>query len=154
MGELISAEKVKELWPVWQALADSIQITGQTSDNLLELAITLAEQEWGDYMTLTVDEMTDSLTRHLMHLVRYQLYLLKHGDKALSAKDKPRIVADYETTIGLLKDGALGSGLIDMAAKPRRMHRWFTDSGEEDLVSSLDDDDGSPYPVGDYDPYD
>lgn len=139
MGELITSEQVTALWPTWQALADSIQISGQTSDDLLELAIELAEDEWGDYMTIAVDDMTDSLTRHLMHLVRYQLYLLKHGDRVISAKDKPRIVADYEATIGLLRDGALGSGIINMTARTRRMDGWFTDQGDTDGTSATEE---------------
>jgi hypothetical protein len=143
---LITSQYIKDNFPQWQHYAD-FDTNADSPEDALTNQIGLAEDELAEYVTVSEKSMTDSLRRHLFHIVRYNLFLLQHADTEFERK--PQIIKDYERSIQMLtqlRDGQIPpdppslddiAGLTKIKAKRKRFNRWFRDIGG-DTVSSTD----------------
>lgn len=127
---LIDLTTVKLKWPTWETLMDSITVTGQTSDQLLQTAIDLAIDELTEFLDVEDDDMTDTLTMHLMRIVQKKAFDMRHGDVVFKEGEKPSIVVNYEDTMSRLKEGLIGPGSITMESRDRVMDVGVIDTDE------------------------
>lgn len=142
---LITKAYVKENFPQWEHYAEYDTEAADT-DAALDKQIAQAEIELSDYVSVDEDTITDTLKRHLLRIVRKNLFDLKHADTEFDRP--PGIVADYNNTIDMLeqlRDGERpaepatpeeAGGKVNIKAKKRRMNRWFTDTGGYQVDSS------------------
>ncbi|XWN36082.1 MAG: hypothetical protein ROO71_08960 [Balneola sp.] len=143
---LIENAFVKQNFPQWEHYAEEDTVAVDT-DAALTNQVSLAEDELAEYVTVTEETITDPIKRHLLHITKYNLFMLKHGDTEFERD--PQIVVDYKHTIKMLTDLRDGKrpaspsapeeavGSINMSSKTRRFGGgdWFTDTGS-DRVSS------------------
>lgn len=128
---LITLAIVKSKWPTWETLLNSITVTGQTSDQLLQTAIDLAIDELTEFLDVEDDDMTDTLTMHLMRIVQKKAFDMRHGDVVFKEGERPAIVVNYDDTMSRLKEGLIGPGSITMESRDRVMDQGVLDT--EDL---------------------
>lgn len=88
-----------------------------------------------EYITVTSETISEQIRRHLLNLLKYRFFGLRHGDSEF--QHKPKIVRDYEASIEMLegyRDGKflkpapeIGDrrGDIKMESKKRQFNRWF-----------------------------
>lgn len=127
---LITLATVKSKWPTWKTLMDSITVTDQTSDQLLQTAIDLAIDEFTDFLDVEDADMTDTLTMHLMRLVLKKAFDMRHGDVVFKENERPSIVVNYDDTMSRLKEGLIGPGSITMESRDRVMDEGVLDTEE------------------------
>jgi hypothetical protein len=129
---LIDITEVQEKFEVWE---DYCTINGldKTAEEVLQDKIDDGETELLEYLTVDEDTITAIHQRHLMNIIRYNCFRVKHGDTEF--ENKPQIVVDYERTIEALKQmkvsDELGAAqdLPQLKAKTRIFDEggWFTD---------------------------
>ena len=144
---LITNEFVKQNFPQWEHYAEEDTVAANTEAALTN-QIALAEDELAEYVTVTEITITDSIKRHLLHISKYNLFMLKHGDTEFERD--PQIVVDYKHSIKMLSDLRDGkrpaspstpeqaAGTITLTAKKKRFGggSWFTDNGSERVSSN------------------
>lgn len=129
MPELITTATAKEKFPLWEKYC--VDPSGTlTNDEMLELAIDMAESEMQTFITVTSETLTNSLEMHLMNMVKYECFSYKHGDTQFEFN--PAIVRQYEKTMNLLKGGLIGTGNITLQTKKRTFDSWFNDKNEDE----------------------
>lgn len=130
---LITLEDAKDKFEVWEDYC-TIEGSAKTPDQILQEKIDDAEIELTEYLDVDETTVTDREIRHLVNIIRYNCFRVKHGDTDFD--NKPQIVVDYENTIERLKEwqggDALGQSqdLPTMDAKTRRFAEggWFKDN--------------------------
>lgn len=144
---LITAQKVKDNFPQWEHYAE-FDTEAADAAAALTKQIENAETELADYTTVTEDTIDAKLERHLLNIVKKNLFDLQHIDTEFERD--PGIVADYKQTIRMLeqlRDGERpgtpespddAAGAIHITAKKRRFGpgNWFRDSGNSEVESS------------------
>jgi len=131
---LITAAAAKAKFELWE---DYCTIPGsvQTPEQVFANKISDAEAEMLQYLPdLTLATITENQERHLINIIRYRCFQIKHGDTQFETD--PAIVYDYKQTIDWLKNLQSGDG-FSLAAKDRVYTdgNWFTDA-VTDLTSS------------------
>jgi hypothetical protein len=124
--ELLTPEYVKCNLPNWELYCGIS--TEFSADELLQKAIDLAESEFLNFITVTSDDMTDPLRRHLFNIAAYNCFMYKHGDTEF--KEKPQIIMRYLNTKKLLEGGLISTGNISITAKDRLFDEGFTKNDE------------------------
>lgn len=102
---LITKEYVKEGFPLWESYFINPS-TGKADESVLQSEIDRAETILVEYLQADEDNITEQLKNHLLNIVKYLGFVLKHGDTEF--KEKTQIVKDYEMTMQLLKDYKAG----------------------------------------------
>ena len=127
---LINNAAVKTKFPLWESfLLDIADTSGQSTDELLTLSREEAEHEMQNFLDLeNEDDMTDRLTDHLMTIIRYRVFLQKHGDTEF--EKAPGIVREYKKIRKLLDSGRIGSDRISITTRDRIMDVSFLDSAD------------------------
>jgi hypothetical protein len=138
---LITAQFVKDNFEAWQKFA-AVEGSAHTPDEILQIKIDRAEEEFGEYLTVTNMTITAAQKRHLLNLCKKHLFDIKHGDTKFELP--PQIVLDYNASIEWLRKyrvraaGIDGEKSISITAKTRRFDSWFNDTGEATMINSND----------------
>lgn len=144
---LITAATIKSKFPNWEHYAE-FDTEADDTDAALEKQIAEAETELADYVTVTEETIDAKIERHLLMIVKKNLFDLQHNDTEFERD--PGIVADYKRTIKMLeqlRDGHRpgtpetpddAAGKIRIRAKKRRFTpgTWFRDVGNSEVDSS------------------
>jgi len=136
---LITADYVKENFEIWETLATR-KPTELTSDEILANKIDLAEAEFSQYSSATVDDITSELHRHLFNLVKKHLFDIAHGDTVF--EHRPQILLDYDNSIEALKlygrrvAEVESSASIIVTSKPRRFNTWLNETDDAESVTT------------------
>lgn len=127
---VMDIDNVKTRFPFWAQYLTSAadELDGVSADDLLVLIVGEAETKYQDYAELD-DPPTDSQVYHLMAIIRYRAFLMRHGDTKFDVK--PPIIRDYEATLKLLESGMIGGNSIRMTAKDRIMDVGFKTAWDE-----------------------
>ncbi len=100
-------------------------------DALLTQEAEFAEAEFMALLPEVEDtaDMTAALTCHLVNIIRYRVFNIKHGDTKFERD--PLIVQEYKRTIEKLEKGRVGTGRINMTTpRDRIMDTGFVESDD------------------------
>lgn len=141
---IIDKDFVKEVFPEWEKFCT---FTGGvlTADQRLDNSITLAEDQFSQYLSDVTEETLTGVQRlHLLNLVRKFCFDQRHGDTKFETK--PQIIVDYEMSIKWLDAASQAQGainrenIVSVTAKERKFNQWFTDETEgTQLINSNDE---------------
>ena len=129
---LLTLNQIKSYIPNYalylQAASDALVVS---VDSLLTQEAEFAEAE---FMALMPDvtapaDLTLSLTGHLVNMIRYRAFMIKHGDTKFERD--PLVVVNYKATIKKLEEGKIGIGRINMTTpRDRIMDTGFVESND------------------------
>ena len=140
MATLITVSAVQARFPLWENYLSGLaaELDGTDAEDLLLIAIEDAEWEFGRYVDVdSITDMTDAMTADLMHLIRYEVFMQKHGDTEF---DKPpAIVERYINTRNSMLAGLVGTGNIVIEARERVFDEGFhADDEDNDSLTNED----------------
>ena len=131
---LIEAQYIKDNFEPWEKFC-TVSGSSFTPDEILTKKITLAEDEFLQYVSVTEATMTTILRRHLFNTVRKNVFDIRHGDTKF--ENRPQVLLDYDATIEWLERYRAGdAGIQDensirITAKTRRYGSWFNEESSE-----------------------
>jgi len=137
---LIATATVKARFPMWANYLTEIaeEIDGTSAEDLLANCITEAEAEFQSFVNVTdEDDMDDGLDNHLLNIIKYRVFLMKHGDTEFD-KD-PAIAIDYERTRKAIESGLVGTNNIRMTSKERIFDSGFRTTYDDDESVTVPD---------------
>jgi hypothetical protein len=129
---LITKKYVIEHFPKWEDFF--LDDSDEPNDEVLASEIKIAEAKLLEYVFVTADTITEALRVHLLNIVAYRGFILKHGDTEF--ENEPQIIKDYNATIAMLEKYKAGestvipndiddSDNVAITAKERKFDRWF-----------------------------
>jgi len=131
---LIDIQYVKDNFEEWEEYC-TVPNSAIDPEKTLSRKIALAEAELLEYVTVDQQTISDSLKKHLLNLIRYQCFLIKHGDTQFEYP--PAIVKDYNKSISILEKYRKGEikfppdppnadkDDVRFSAKDRQFDEWF-----------------------------
>ncbi|MBN2200455.1 hypothetical protein JW777_00705 [bacterium] len=136
---LIVIDDVKKYVPLYaDYLTTAAEAAGLTAEELLQQEAEFAEADFMACMpaVTAAADMTTEYTRHLVNLIRYRVFMVKHADTEFERD--PLIVQEYKNTREKLDKGRMGAGRFNVTAKDRIFDTGFVESAnEEQLPSSV-----------------
>lgn len=138
---LIELNTIKTHFPNWR---EFLQPDGPlTPDDILDVIISEAEAELGEYVTVTSATITVALENHLMTIIRFRAFMLDKGN--IEFEHKPQIIKEYERTLKILEQyrsrqlpaaqnpdpDSRTTESISFSGKSRVMDDWFTNDLED-----------------------
>ena len=135
---LIQPDYIKANFPQWEHYCE-FAVDEVDTQITLTLQIENGSIELADYVTVTADSITPAIRRHLFHIIRKNLFMLKHADSEFD--HRPQILKDYEHSIKMLTELRQGDRpnaaptpetaqqSLKVTAKKRRYDSWFRDTG-------------------------
>ncbi len=139
---LITAAEFKQAFPQWEKYVRlGSQEDAATVEARLERVLARASTELLEFVpTVTDQNITAPLKRHLVNVGRKNAFDIQHGNSAF--ENKPQIIRDYEATLAMLERYRTGEfaapapdadgdgepdtgGDVRVTAKPRRFRDWF-----------------------------
>lgn len=123
---LIDKNFVFNYFPMWEKFF--VNAEGDPDQEILDNEITGAEEEFGEYLTRTEDDVTLKEQFCILTLLRKRGFDRLHGDTAFETK--PQIIKDYEATIEKLRNSRAS---ITVTANDKKFTggNWFNEPAEE-----------------------
>jgi hypothetical protein len=129
---LLTLDQVKSYIPNYALYLQAASDAGDPSvDDLLTQEAEFAEAEFMALVPQAEDsaDMTAAFTVHLVNMIRYRIFKIKHGDTKFERD--PLVVVDYKRTIEKLEGGKVGIGRINMTTpRDRIMDEGFVESND------------------------
>jgi len=123
---LIDKDYVFKYFPLWEKFF--VDPNGDPDETILESEITLAEAEFGRYVTRTAENISSAEKSDVLIILRKRGFDRLHGDTAFETK--PQIIKDYEAAITSLR---LNASTISVTANEKKFTggNWFNDPSED-----------------------
>ena len=105
MPTLITLSDIKTKIPEWEKY---VRLKSEDTTQQLDDRLTTKAEDAEAHMLellpdLKADTITPALTRHLIVMIKREVFLIQHGDRQWGEAGRPQILRDYQDTLNTLQ---------------------------------------------------